>query len=51
MVKVSLILKASSGSQTGVGVIITESMRSLHITNVPISKTLCRFISSRVYKD
>ena len=30
--KFPLILKASSGSQTGVGVIITESMRSLHAT-------------------
>jgi RimK family alpha-L-glutamate ligase len=30
--KFPLILKASSGSQTGVGVIITESMRSLHST-------------------
>ena len=30
--KFPLILKASSGSQTGVGVIIAESMRSLHAT-------------------
>ena len=30
--KFPLILKASSGSQTGVGVIIAESMRSLHPT-------------------
>ena len=30
--KFPLILKASSGSQTGVGVIIVESMRSLHAT-------------------
>jgi len=30
--KFPLILKASSGSQTGVGVIISESMRSLHAT-------------------
>ena len=30
--KFPLILKASSGSQTGVGVIIAESMRSLHST-------------------
>ena len=30
--KFPLILKSSSGSQTGVGVIITESMRSLHAT-------------------
>ena len=30
--KFPLILKASSGSQTGVGVIIIESMRSLHAT-------------------
>ena len=30
--KFPLILKSSSGSQTGVGVIIVESMRSLHAT-------------------